>query len=241
MGPREQRLGNEAADAVFLRSPDSIFEEHPALIGTGTLFFHDRAATGGDDNRRNWVKDQIKAAGIQPSNYFATESLFYEGAAWYEQDSGVVAMDRSRPHVILGLMFTTWMNTKRVRDEVTYKVFYGDKESFWVAMELAGFEYAFQPWYAGTMGTLSQENENLDEAVEMIASLRLGCCRPLPALGGARLVTSAIHSLHISCVARRPAPTRTTSHNTDAIDHSAINNRQLVDLRKCELALRFLQ
>ncbi|KAB5580194.1 mannosyltransferase putative-domain-containing protein [Coniochaeta sp. 2T2.1] len=160
------------ADAVFLRSPDSIFEEHPALIETGTLFFHDRAATGGDDDRRNWVKAQIAAAGIEPSHYLANESLFYAGATWYEQDSGVVAMDRTRPHVILGLMFTTWMNTREVRDEVTYKVFYGDKESFWVAMELTGFDYAFQPWYAGTMGTLSdgedgKQPDNLGEAVEI--------------------------------------------------------------------------
>jgi len=159
------------ADALFLISPDSLFDEHPGLAKTGTLFFHDRAATGGDDDRRNWVKDQIAAAGIEPSDYLANESLFYSGATWYEQDSGVVAVDRTNTRALLGLMFTTWMNTKDVRDEVTYKVFYGDKESFWVAMELAGFEYTFQPWYAGTMGTISEEGDeggvNLEDPTEI--------------------------------------------------------------------------
>jgi alpha 1,3-mannosyltransferase len=158
------------ADALFLSSPDSLFEEHPALAKTGTLFFHDRAAIGGGDDRRLWVKAQIEAAGISPSTYLATESLFYEGAAWYEADSGVVALDRTNPRVLLGLMFATWMNTKDVRDEITYNVFYGDKETFWLAMELSGFEYAFQPWYAGTMGTVSDEGgqpANLDSAVEI--------------------------------------------------------------------------
>ncbi|KAB5583226.1 mannosyltransferase putative-domain-containing protein [Coniochaeta sp. 2T2.1] len=163
------------ADAVFLSSPDSLFAKdrrpgHPALTRTGTLFFHDRAAVGGGDERRLWVKAQIEAAGIPRSTYLTTESLFYEGAAWYEADSGVVALDRSNPRVLLGLMFATWMNTKDVRDEITYRIFYGDKESFWLAMELSGFEYAFQPWYAGTMGTVSGKSgqpPDLDSAVEI--------------------------------------------------------------------------
>jgi alpha 1,3-mannosyltransferase len=147
------------ADAIFLTSPDSLFETNPGLNRTGTLFFHDRAATGGDAERRDWVRDQLAAAGIQPSNFLENESLFYSGAAWYEADSGVVAMDKTRPSVILGLIFATWMNTKTVRDEVSYVVFYGDKETFWVAMELSSADYHFQPWYAGTIGHVTDEIE----------------------------------------------------------------------------------
>ncbi|KAI1615719.1 mannosyltransferase putative-domain-containing protein [Exophiala viscosa] len=146
------------ADAIFLTSPDSIFDINPGLHRTGTLFFHDRAALGGGDERRDWVKDQIAAAGIEPSQYLSTESLFYSGKTWYEADSGVTAMDKSRPDVLMGLIFATWMNTKKVRDEVSYKVFYGDKETFWVAMELSAVDYFFQPWYAGTMGTITKED-----------------------------------------------------------------------------------
>ncbi len=145
------------ADALFLTSPDLIFELNSGLARTGTLFFHDRAAVGGTDDRRFWVKDQIKAAGLRPSRHLTAESLFYAGATWYEMDSGVVALDKTKIPVLLGLMFATWMNTKAVREEVTYKIFYGDKETFWLAMELSGVEYFFQPWYAGTMGTITDD------------------------------------------------------------------------------------
>lgn len=145
------------ADALFLTSPESLFESNPGLVRTGILFFHDRAAVGGGDERRLWVKAQIEAAGLSPSHYLATDSLFYSGEAWYEADSGVVAIDKSRPALLLGLMFATWMNTKDVREQVSYQVFYGDKETFWVAMELSSVEYFFQPWYAGTMGTIGKD------------------------------------------------------------------------------------
>ncbi|KAK5211158.1 hypothetical protein LTR41_003770 [Exophiala xenobiotica] len=155
------------ADALFLTSPDWLFESNSGLSRTGTLFFHDRAAVGGTDDRRFWVKDQIKAAGLGPSRYLATESLFYAGATWYEMDSGVVAVDKTRIPVLLGLMFATWMNTKAVREAVTYKIFYGDKETFWLAMELSGVEYFFQPWYAGTMGTITEAKSQDKGKVEI--------------------------------------------------------------------------
>jgi len=150
------------ADALFLTSPDAIFETNIGLARTGTLFFHDRAAVGGGDERRLWVKAQIEAAGIRPSRHLATESLFYSGAAWYEADSGVVALDKARPAVLLGLIFAAWMNTKEVREQVSYRVFYGDKETVWVAMELSSVDYFFQPWYAGTMGTITKEEQSQD-------------------------------------------------------------------------------
>jgi alpha 1,3-mannosyltransferase len=60
-------------------------------------------------------------------------------------------------------MFATWMNTKDVREKVSYQVFYGDKETFWVAMELSSTEYFFQPWYAGSIGTIGkQRSPDLD-------------------------------------------------------------------------------
>lgn len=142
------------ADAVFLTSPDSLFDSHPGLQETGTLFYHDRAARAGEKKRSLWVKAQLEAAGRQPSSYLATESLFYRAESWWEQDSGVVALDRTNPRVMLGLIFAAWMNTKDVRDQVTYMTFHGDKETYWLAMELSGFDYFFQPWYAGNIGTV---------------------------------------------------------------------------------------
>ena len=36
------------ADAIFLRSPDDLFDQHAGLSETGALFYHDRAI-GSDD------------------------------------------------------------------------------------------------------------------------------------------------------------------------------------------------
>ncbi|KAJ9148816.1 hypothetical protein NKR19_g5860 [Coniochaeta hoffmannii] len=156
------------ADAMFLTNPDSLFDVHPGLRRTGTLFFHDRAMRGGEDSRREWVRAQLEAAGRQPSRYLAEESLFYRGVTWWEQESGVVAVDRTNPRVFLGLAFAAWMNTKDVREEVTYTTFHGDKETFWLAMELAGFEYYFQPWYAGMLGTITDGEAGRDLARENV-------------------------------------------------------------------------
>lgn len=147
------------ADALFLTAPDDLFDTHRDLARTGTLFFHDRGAMGAESDmaRQNWVKNQLEAVGREPSQSLARDSLFWNGTSWYEADSGVVAMDKSRPEVIMGLIFATWMNTKIVRDEVTYQNFHGDKETFWLAMELSGFEYFFHPWYAGTVGKANVE------------------------------------------------------------------------------------
>lgn len=147
------------ADALFLTSPDALFDSHPDLKRTGTLFFHDRAMRNGNDGSsspRDWVAAQLQAAGREPSKYLAEESLFYRGDTAWEQESGVVAVDRSNPRVLVGLVFAAWMNTKDVREQVTYQKFHGDKETFWLAMELAGVEYYFQPWYAGMLGTITE-------------------------------------------------------------------------------------
>lgn len=156
------------ADALFLTSPDSLFDTHPDLKRTGTLFFHDRAMRGGEGAQRDWVRAQLEAAGREPSKYLAEQSLFYRGDTWLEQESGVVVVDRSNPRVLLGLMFTTWMNTKDVRDQVTYRTFHGDKETFWLAMELAGLDYYFQPWYAGMVGTITEDQPTSDLAKDHV-------------------------------------------------------------------------
>lgn len=137
------------ADTVFFESPDRLFDEHPGLLKTGTLFYHDRTL-GGDGSRSNWVKEILTSAKREPSERLS-QSLFYNGQSAEEADSGMVCVDKTRPSVFMALMFTAWMNTK-VRDEITYHRVYGDKETYWLAPELMGVDYYFQPWYAGQLG-----------------------------------------------------------------------------------------
>ncbi|KAL2410943.1 hypothetical protein ABEF95_000481 [Exophiala dermatitidis] len=158
------------ADAIFLSNPDIVFDAHPGLSRTGALFFHDRGAGSGRYTRgKQWLEQQMQAANISPSHHLTNKSLFWSGQVDYEADSGVVALDKSRPAIVLGLMFATWMNTKKVRDAVTYTMFHGDKETFWIAMELSGVEYSFDPWYAGAIGEIT-DREDWDEGDRQRAS-----------------------------------------------------------------------
>lgn len=150
------------ADVIFLSTPDNLFNEHPDLLRTGTLFFHDRAyrvSYGSDSgSRRDWIKNIVTTS--SKNNYVQrnrpsislTTSLFWRNDLWQEMESGVVAYDKARIKVFFSLLFAAWMNSKKIREDVTWQHFYGDKETYWMAAELSGTEYAFQDGYAGMIG-----------------------------------------------------------------------------------------
>ncbi|KAF2158241.1 glycosyltransferase family 71 protein [Myriangium duriaei CBS 260.36] len=142
------------ADTIFLQKPDMLFNETPGLVDTGALFFHDRVIQG-DTKRQAFMMKQFNAVKEKPSRYLDFDSLYWQGKTRQEADSGLVAMDKSRPSVFMGLVFACWLNTKAVRQAVTYKNFHGDKETFWIAMELSKAPYTFPPWYAGQIGGTS--------------------------------------------------------------------------------------
>ena len=110
------------ADAIFLRSPDELFESESGLVETGTLFWHDRAFKNGMESRHAWVRSIME--GRQPS-VMLNQSLFWQEGVYQEMDSAVVCMDKGRSNVFMSLLFASWMNTKRVRTEVTYDHVHG--------------------------------------------------------------------------------------------------------------------
>ncbi|KAL6858068.1 hypothetical protein ACO1O0_005517 [Amphichorda felina] len=141
------------ADAVFLQKAEALFDQR-AFIEHGALLFHDRLLwQHAFRDRHDWFKDQIK----EPSPAMLDSLVWTEDYA-EECDSGVVVLDKSRPEVLMGLLHTAWQNTLEVRDEVTYKLTYGDKESWWLGLELAGSGYAFEAHYGSILGW-EQESE----------------------------------------------------------------------------------
>ncbi|OQV00071.1 hypothetical protein CLAIMM_05620 [Cladophialophora immunda] len=143
------------ADAVFFANPDKLFDEYPGLRDTGALFFHDRNINSGSE-RHDWLGRQLEAAGRSPSAYLNESSLFYRRYSSEEADAAVVCVDKSRVGLYMAVLFTCWMNTKEVRDASTFRIWHGDKESYWVSTELMGVPYSFEPWYAARMSQ-SQE------------------------------------------------------------------------------------
>ena len=229
------------ADAIFLRAPDNIFEEAPGLLETGTLFWYDRAYIQGNDRGRHaWVRSIME--GREPSPML-NESLFWTANAYHGMDSAVVCMDKGRSNVFMSLLFACWMNTRKVREQVTYKHVHGqcpssfspwqklknntgDKETFWLASELSSSNYSFVPTFASSIGTLTP----LHKPPEPLTPFRSPLLNPnppsssrshdsadlKPRLGALREVT---HHRILSEHSAHPAPMQICSPQALHLDH----------------------
>ncbi len=135
------------ADAVFLQAPEVLLASS-AFARTGALLFHDRLLwQHAFSDRHDWWKSQIR----RPSPALDTSRVWNEDYA-EEGDSGAVVIDKSRTDVFVGLLHIAWQNSYAVREEVTYKITYGDKESWWLGFELAGSKYEFEQHYGSIVG-----------------------------------------------------------------------------------------
>ncbi|KAG9048643.1 hypothetical protein FS837_012352 [Tulasnella sp. UAMH 9824] len=141
------------ADAIFLQPPELMFD-FPTYKETGTLYFRDRQIFPGEGDVHRWWRGQME--GRTPSQELLKSGFWNTASTREEMESGAVVYDKSRRDVLMGVIMTGWMNTKKVRDQVTYQVTHGDKESFWMAFELVGIPYAFSSVeYAAMIGTLT--------------------------------------------------------------------------------------
>ena len=55
------------------------------------------------------------------------------------------------------------LNSKKVREEITYVNFYGDKESYWYSHSLTSTPYHYVPGYAGGIGTITPQTGDADK------------------------------------------------------------------------------
>ncbi|GAA5871926.1 hypothetical protein JCM3774_000730 [Rhodotorula dairenensis] len=140
------------ADAVFVQNPEVMFDS-PGYNETGTYFFRDREIFAGPGQVHEWWRGVMK--GRVPSKQLASSRWWTDMASREEMESGVVVFDKRRLSVVYGLVFTGWLNSRAVREEVTYRNTYGDKESFWMAFELCGLPYHLDKEYAGIIGQLT--------------------------------------------------------------------------------------
>lgn len=60
--------------------------------------------------------------GKTPSSEMAKSKFWNDARSREEMESGVVVYDKGRREVLMGIIMTGWMNTKTVRDMVTYKI-----------------------------------------------------------------------------------------------------------------------
>jgi alpha 1,3-mannosyltransferase len=147
------------ADSVFIQPPEYLLLE-AGWQETGTLLFHDRLLwQHGFQERHEWWKQQMKHQ--EPSEALLASLVWTEDYA-EEADSGVVVLDKARQPVFMGLLHICWQNTKPVRDEATYKMTYGDKESWWFGLELCGVPHSFEKHYGAVLGEVRIQDNRTD-------------------------------------------------------------------------------
>jgi hypothetical protein len=157
------------ADVIFLTRPEDFFEQED-YQKTGTLFFSDRKVSRkGKETKgqviRDWLLQQLGVIDPTPSQSLE-QSYFWQTHGIHRQESGVVVVDKSRPQVFAALFFTAWQNIRAIRDKVTYKLFWGDKETFWLAFELAKFPYYMNNHGAGSLGSDDDVDKTKEFCVE---------------------------------------------------------------------------
>ncbi|KXH49582.1 hypothetical protein CNYM01_05896 [Colletotrichum nymphaeae SA-01] len=163
--PFEEVLLSDA-DSVFVQVPESLFLD-PLYEQTGALLFHDRLLwQHAFAERHEWWRSQIH----EPSAALNKSLVWTEDYA-EEGDSGVVVVDKSRLDVLMGLLHVAWQNTYDVREEVSYKITYGDKETWWFGLELSGATYAFEKHYGSMVGWFK---DKVNDSVERICSFVIG-------------------------------------------------------------------
>ncbi|KAH7468116.1 hypothetical protein FOMA001_g15350 [Fusarium oxysporum f. sp. matthiolae] len=144
------------ADAVFIQQPERLYAQ-TAYIEKGALLFHNRLFwQHAFKERHEWWKDQIK----EPSAEMNKSLVWTEDYA-EECDSGAVVLNKARVSTLVGLLHVAWQNTYDVREEVTYRQGHGDKESWWLGLELGGSSYEFESHYGSMIGWGESKGANV--------------------------------------------------------------------------------
>ncbi|KAF9357945.1 hypothetical protein BGX26_002795 [Mortierella sp. AD094] len=135
------------SEAYFLAPPEVLFEDE-GYKETGTVYFYDRSlfpGAGGD--KKTWMESFLPNMSNHPS-----KTQWFNLKGDHEMESGVVVMDK-RKH-FLGLLAICKLNDIYERDQVTYTKTWGDKESFWIAMEMIQEQYSFLRYRGGVIGNI---------------------------------------------------------------------------------------
>ncbi|ETI34499.1 hypothetical protein L914_18240 [Phytophthora nicotianae] len=163
---------------VMLVDVDDIFVKNPALLRdlegyrtTGTTFFYDRVVKNcrkfmsGMDGSLQYMDKLISTFDYKRFNITgeakpsenALKSFAYNNNTCHEMDSSLVLIDKE--HVGQAAMdVMLWFITE---ERFRYMFSFGDKETFWLSMEIAHVPYFFSPW--GVSVVSSSPNKDMKE------------------------------------------------------------------------------
>ncbi|CEG39318.1 conserved hypothetical protein [Plasmopara halstedii] len=156
-------------DDISITDPAKLRDLKPYKT-TGTTFFYDRVHSNchehvnGMDGTDHYLKKLLATfdyerfnvtKGYSPSQQ-VLRSFAYTGKTCHEMDSSLVLIDKKRAgSKVMDIMY--WFITE---ERFRFRYSFGDKETFWLAFEMAHAPYAFSPW--GVSGVSSFPNRDME-------------------------------------------------------------------------------
>lgn len=132
------------ADSIFMQNPEILLEDE-GYKRTGAIFFRDRTLFPGDFEKSRWVSRLVP----EPHSPSLRTNRIFLGQSIYELEAGVVVMDKSRHFV--GLLTICSINLPKSKEQIRLET-YGEKETFWIGLELVEEVYEFFPQKPGSLG-----------------------------------------------------------------------------------------
>lgn len=150
------------ADVVLMKNPEDLLRD-PGYLEHHAIFFRDRTLFDKDWKKTLWLDENLPL----PLSDAVKETRMYRQISGHEQESGIVVMNKKER--MFSLMAACKLNGKIERDRVIYKEFYGDKETFWIGVEMAGESYSTLWPRAGVIGStfdlnMARYDKQLQEA-----------------------------------------------------------------------------
>jgi Mannosyltransferase putative len=151
-------------DVMLLQSPETLFHME-GYVDKGALFFHDRMFL----NLKGFYDPGALAKLLQPSlSATATSVIHYGKAESYMaehiMESGMVLLDKQRR--MLGIWAVCLiMGRNDIRQYAQGYYIYGDKELYWIGMEIVSEPYTFARYFPGAYGSILTNFHGTDVAV----------------------------------------------------------------------------
>ncbi|UJR24360.1 hypothetical protein I4U23_005737 [Adineta vaga] len=149
------------ADVVFLQDPCILFNNLD-YQRTRALFYYDRTIGGPDNRKIEWLSSLFPRPWGKRLSY---SNRILAGLSRENQESGVVVVDKVAR--FCGLLLTCKLNSFIERESVTYKIFYGEKETFWLGQEMIGDDYVFDPQLTGIIGEVQNKPQSKEDATSI--------------------------------------------------------------------------
>ncbi|KAJ3247391.1 hypothetical protein HDU78_004365 [Chytriomyces hyalinus] len=138
-------------DVILFKSPEEIATASNIFKDYGTLFFKGRSFEFGNSRWTRWF---IKS----PSVAANTTGRYFTNLSKDEMDASLMLFDKTRLKVVLGLLTSCHLNLREVREGGLDKHLQGDKETYWLSLELLRVPYKFVPGIAGAAGSLQEKD-----------------------------------------------------------------------------------